>query len=284
MRKAAKVILAFLGASIPALVIAFTLAGVSQSGVMDVVITHVMFWLAFAISTVVAFCTAWLITDSLKRSLVALIVVAVIVGGGLLRLDGWLHEKKALQDAANQVPPPFRTSAPGPTVPIHKTPKVSRPIVKIEQHGSGNGAIGGSIIQGPCSIAQTGGSNNQATTNCEPPEPKINWELDSDPKRDKIRYGKKITWVAFSVDHTLEIPAFVAVCDRPCKTFSAGPYSGGFVNFSVASFSDPKLAGFVFSSPRPLGAGVKCYWIIESLDESPVQITSVQIIPKSLLP
>ena len=39
---------------------------------------------------------------------------------------------------------------------------------KIEQHGTGNGAVGGSITTGPCSNVQIGGSGNQAQTNCVP--------------------------------------------------------------------------------------------------------------------
>ncbi len=42
--------------------------------------------------------------------------------------------------------------------------------VRSEQHGEASGAVGGNINQGPCSITQIGGSNNQAMTNCIPPQ------------------------------------------------------------------------------------------------------------------
>ncbi len=161
-----------------------------------------------------------------------------------------------------------------------KAPTLNAPTTSQTQSGHDNTQVG-PITTGPCSNVNVQGTASQ-TMNCGPPDPTISWSLDS--TQDKVRYGKKLTWLSFSVDHTLEMPAFVAKCDRPCKTFSAGPSSGGFINFSVATYKDPTLAAFIFNSPRPLGAGIKCFWAIESLDDVPVQISAVQIIPKSSLP
>jgi hypothetical protein len=38
---------------------------------------------------------------------------------------------------------------------------------KIEQHGTGNGAISGNVTTGPCSNVLVGGNNNQASVNCD---------------------------------------------------------------------------------------------------------------------
>jgi hypothetical protein len=46
-------------------------------------------------------------------------------------------------------------------------------IDKIEQHGTGNGAVGGSITTGPCSNVQVGGSGNQGSVNCTDVAPQI---------------------------------------------------------------------------------------------------------------
>jgi hypothetical protein len=62
----------------------------------------------------------------------------------------------------------------GQTAPVQKPKsKQPEPQTKIEQHGNGSGAVGGNLTQGPCSIAQLGGDNNQASVNCTPQVPTI---------------------------------------------------------------------------------------------------------------
>jgi hypothetical protein len=173
--KAAKFVLGFLGLGIVALVVGFIQTGIGQSGVMDVGITHVMFWLAFIIATLVAPLAVWVVSHSWKYSVAALVSAVIFVGGGLLWLNGWLTAKKALQDAVNQSPPILHTSAPSPNVPMVKPSKhkPQEPRINIEQHGEGAGAVGGSITTGPCSNVQVGGSNNQGTVNCAPPARRV---------------------------------------------------------------------------------------------------------------
>jgi len=113
MRLAGKV-LAFFGSAIVALVVTVVLAGISQSGVVDMQITHTLFWLAFGISIVAMTLGTWLISQSFKDALLALLLTILVVGGGLWRLDSWLTVKKAEQDVANQPPPPLHTIAPPP--------------------------------------------------------------------------------------------------------------------------------------------------------------------------
>jgi hypothetical protein len=75
-------------------------------------------------------------------------------------------------DSPTPVLPPISASPPSPSVPIVKTPKPTPPppSVKIDQRGNSNGAIGGNVTQGPCSVLQNGGTNNQAAVNCAPVE------------------------------------------------------------------------------------------------------------------
>lgn len=93
---------------------------------------------------------------------------------------GWFAWSPTTHHEIVAVTPSLRTTPPGPSVPLVKTPKLTsqltqspKPNVKIEQHGVGSGAVGGSITQGPCSNLQIGGQNNQASTNCAPPDPTL---------------------------------------------------------------------------------------------------------------
>ena len=59
---------------------------------------------------------------------------------------------------------------PQPPVPRQRKKETDNPQPtgsKIEQHGTGNGAVGGSITTAPCTNVQVGGNGNQATTNCD---------------------------------------------------------------------------------------------------------------------
>ena len=44
---------------------------------------------------------------------------------------------------------------------------------KIQQHGIGNGAVGGDLKNAPCGVQQVGGNGNKAEVNCIPPPRKI---------------------------------------------------------------------------------------------------------------
>jgi hypothetical protein len=140
----------------------------------------------------------------------------------------------------------------------------------------------GPVSQGPCSNLQVGGSNNQATVNCGPPEPNISWSIDT--SQDRVRDGKQLTWVLLTVDHSMEIPAFMATCDRPCKTLGAHAEGFSRMQTDLAIKGYPNWAGFLFAAPRPLGAGVKVYWVIQSLDDQPTQILKIQKVNPSDLP
>ena len=121
MEKFFKIILGFLGAATLALFTGFVIAGLSASGVISLHITHVCFWIAFAIAFTVISIGSWLLRKSILFSSGAALMSIVIVGGGLWWLNSWLTVQKQAQDSANKVPVPVARSAPSPQVPIVKT-------------------------------------------------------------------------------------------------------------------------------------------------------------------
>lgn len=171
MRRSALFVLALFGSAIVALVAGVILAGIGQSGVVNMQLTHALFWIALAISSIAVMLWAWLVSQSLKYSLLALVGTVILVGGGLWRLNSWLVVTKTEQDAASQPPKQIYKSPPTPSIATTKTPKPKPPQVKIVQHGTGNGVVGGNVTQGPCSTLQIGGTGNTATTNCGPQLP-----------------------------------------------------------------------------------------------------------------
>ena len=113
-----------------------------------------------------------------EHLLVAVSICVIVVAGIGLGIGLLLTIPARSQEAIEHSIPSGRTSAPSPSVPIVKTPKPTKPIspgpkAKIEQHGAASGAVGGSITTGPCSNVQVGGSQNQASTDCAPPAPKV---------------------------------------------------------------------------------------------------------------
>jgi hypothetical protein len=180
MRRAVKFLLALLSCGVIALIVALILAGISESGVVAVQITHFLFWIAFITSIVAAPLAAWVFFKSTKHALAALLLAAIIIGGGLWWLDNKLGQMKAAQDAANRPPPPLPTklvNTPGPRVAIVKTPKSwlasTSPTNQVSGNGNvvgnsirgNNNGLVGSISLGSGSIAQVGGSGNVATIN-----------------------------------------------------------------------------------------------------------------------
>jgi hypothetical protein len=124
-----------------------------------------------------------------------------------------------------------------------------------------------------------GGANFGSPTvnNYGPPIPKITWvqEQYTDPP---YRMG-----IRLSVDHSMEIPAFVATCDRPCKSISAFAIPSGATMFMgminpmiFRHKSDSRIAGIMLRSPRPLGVGMNVNWTIDSDDQMPVRVVEVR--------
>jgi len=155
-------------------------------------------------------------------------------------------------------------------VPRPKAPTPVQPAPPV-----GNSGSVGTLTQGPCSVAQIGGSNNQATGgNCGPPPPKLTWSQEEDPAAGK-------TTITLGVDRSMEIPVFIAQCDRPCRTLRASA-APGMSQINSRDYHPPdnpsKLRDMTLIEadlPRPLGAGIKITWDVQSEDGKPVRIISV---------
>ena len=134
------------------------------------------------------------------------------------------------------------------------------------------------INSAPNGIAIGGGTvTNPTVNNFGPPEPKIWWQQE--PKSG----DPKAVSVTVFVDRSMELPAFGVQCDRPCETTFAGP--DGIVQRDILhSATDPRFAGVVFMSPRPLGAGICVHWTITSEDDVRVKILSLGKLSAEQLP
>ena len=83
--------------------------------------------------------------------------------------------------------------------------------------------------------------------------------------------------VVFSVDDTMELPAFKATCDRPCNNVISEA-TGNYEPVPLSFENEPNSVGLTLRSPRPLGAGVRILWVIRSLDERSITITDFRIL------
>ena len=73
--------------------------------------------------------------------------------------------------------------------------------------------------------------------------------------------GAGASAVRFKVYGPLNIPAFVAICDRPCRATS-GQIGSGSEGIQVVGATN-KIAGYVFRKPRPIQAGAEGFVVIE---------------------
>jgi len=226
VRKTIEVVLAILGCAIVSLVVGLVLAGLGASGVIDMQITHALFWLAFVIGVIAAPLATWLIIPSWKHCLAALVSTAVVFGGGLLWLDSWLLAKKAVQDAANLPPKSIYRTPPAPSIPITKTRLLPTPNPAKPQQDNSVHLEGGSKIEqqssGPCSPNIIGGANS---FNCGPPPPEIKWSVHevipprmSDEKHE-FKYEKQ---VMVTVNATYTPISLGVICDAEIEEVNVG--------------------------------------------------------------
>lgn len=150
------------------------------------------------------------------------------------------------------------------------------------------GVVVGTVSTGPCSVVQIGGTTNTATGgNCGPPAPKIIWKLERainiDGRQDYPR--ETGVFITLKVDHSLDVPAFRADCDRPCKTSQDSDISmaGAYMPKVLIDGNSQNATAFFLMTPRPLGPEVLISWYIEGIVSRP-QILSVSIIPRESIP
>ncbi len=126
----------------------------------------------------------------IKRRVFGMIPVVIVFG-----LFGWwiFGRDRATATAAvspqsiqHAVPAPQGTPTPAPTTspssdrPTAKPAKKPAPPASQNAGGNGNVQVGGGVTAGPCSNVQIGGTGNQATTNCLPPQRHLSSEFIAD--------------------------------------------------------------------------------------------------------
>jgi hypothetical protein len=123
--------------------------------------------------------------------------------------------------------------------------------------------IMGPVHEAPRSVTQIGGVGNTATGgNCGSPERKVTWELAD----RAVPHAANEAAVSITTDRSLEIPAFMARCDRPCKTSDQTGADGLSQFTDLHDRNDPAHIGILFVVPRPLGAGIRVIWRIHGVD------------------
>lgn len=162
------------GSSIFSIVLDLVLAGIGQSGVYAVLLTHGLFIAAAVVAVFGSLLASVVAKLPWGQTLLAVVLTLLIVGIPILCMDGWLMSEKANQDALTQPVPVARFGAPAPPVPIVKTPKASATVpAKPEQDNSVHIGTGAQINQnshGNCSPNVIGGS---PTINCQTPQMQI---------------------------------------------------------------------------------------------------------------
>jgi hypothetical protein len=259
MQRVAK-ILTFLGSAILALVVGLILSGIALSGVISMQMTHVLFWLAFAVSVLAAPLTVWLTSQSWRRCSAVFVCTAVVVGGGMWWLDSWLAQEKARQDATNQPPSLVHLTGLPPSVPIAKTPSLGPSVRKPSstrppQDNSVHIGSGASVNQsstGDCSPNMIGGSN---TVNCGPPALRIEWTTHNvdppAPTQEKHEF-KYEQWITVKVNETYTPISLGVVCDAEIEEVEAGmPVPNMRQNLHIGIDRDNKKIGLVYFEGTP---------------------------------
>ena len=108
--------------------------------------------------------------------------------------------------------------------------------------------------------------------------PSLNWTQDEAPPEN----GHARKTVHFKTDGALNLAAFIAVCDRPCKSISGGTI--GPPSNAVYLSAESNVAGILFNLPRPLAAGIQCLMVLESADDKPIKVMSFRILRDSEIP
>jgi hypothetical protein len=250
-----------------------------------------------------------------KRTVVAAIAVLIIVAASLtmafLGVIRYVSKRKALAVAptAASVPSPApRSSAPVPNPPtltakeleelakqlakllpppptrnIHHVP-LSDGVATTDQTkttppGNNNGQVGGSISTGPCSNVQTGGSNNQQTTNCTLDDlpPKIRWTKTE---------GNGLAGIQIWVDKAYPDAKFAVICDRPCAPVSGvidwgGRHPNVIISPEVETGTPdgyPNVAAFVVDHPAVFSTDISLKYSVRSSDGLPFTVKDVMLL------
>jgi len=110
-----------------------------------------------------------------------------------------------------------------------------------------------------------------------PSTPSIFW-IQSDEN-----VGRGAAEVQFRIYGPLNLPAFVAICDHPCRAVG-GQAGAGSEGFPVIGSSDRDVAGFIFKKPKPMPAGTEGTVRLQSAAGEPIQVTTFRILRESEVP
>jgi hypothetical protein len=123
-----------------------------------------------------------------------------------------------------------------------------------------------------------------ATPPVPPPTPEANAiNLNWNQEQTELADGKPTVTVFFRMDGVLNLPAFVAICDRPCKPIYA---EAGLMSHRIDLSwpGQPHIAGVFFDMPKPMPSGTVCKLRIISEDANPVRVQSFRILNENEIP
>ena len=89
--------------------------------------------------------------------------------------------------------------------------------------------------------------------------------------------------VNFTIYGELKLPAFVAICDQPCRIAGARAGSGS-VGEELVGSGGPGVAGYIFKKPRPMPAGTEGYVILRGAKGGGLKVTEFRILSESEVP
>ena len=95
--------------------------------------------------------------------------------------------------------------------------------------------------------------------------------------------GKGSAEVQFRIYGPLSVPAFIAVCDHPCRAVG-GQAGAGSEGIALVGSADREVAGFVFKKPKPMPAGTEGTITLQSASREPLTVTAFRILREAEVP
>lgn len=138
-----------------------------------------------------------------------------------------------------------------------------------------NAQIGGLRAQlgnsGGASLAGPSGDNPANQTK----PGKLYWEQEDSGAFDSIV-------IRFKTSEAVNIPAFVAICDGPCRATRAQAGAGS-EGTELTGIGSKNVAGYIFKKPRPMPAGSDGYIILQTAGKG-TTVTDFRILRETEIP
>lgn len=247
-----------------------------QAGVKN---RHVL-WGAFILAFLL--CIAAVVRSQTSRRTRAVSVIIVLVAFGAF--GRWLLDSiirvPVIQTESKRAGVPAATNSVEQPVPQPTTRLMGHPLEQRKEPNTGHQRVAnGPQVSAPNGIAISGDNLGTATVNnygVPSPPPHIvdmsqsAWDgpYVDDPTP---RPGIEVKW---TIDGSFTDPAFLVLCDRPCKPIVGG---AGGVSYSLVNAVEnrPNVALLVISSPSIIHAGTPISVRIKSADLRPIRAISV---------